>query len=62
MFSLKLKGNYVLKRHMLTHIFNINSSGRRGGLRDQIVKVVYFKPLALTAVGSNPDRDFGFFM
>jgi hypothetical protein len=27
-----------------------------------VVKVVDFKPHALTAVGSNPDRDFGFFM
>jgi hypothetical protein len=28
----------------------------------RVVKVVDFKPHALTAVGSNPDRDFGFFM
>jgi hypothetical protein len=26
-----------------------------------VVKVVDFKPLALTAVGSNLNRDFGFF-
>jgi hypothetical protein len=32
-----------------------------GGICGRVVKVVDFKPLALTVVGSNLDRDFGFF-
>jgi hypothetical protein len=32
------------------------------GIRCRIVKVVVFKPLGpFTAVGSNPDREIGFF-